>query len=297
MKSLTTLRTTLRRAAAATALIATAGAPLAASAAEPTLPVRGPASVHAAEGIVTARGDIVVLNARVFDEARTVAVQPVFFGGARAEAAWYDLALGLEQGKADAGAVASLAANPLDLRPAEGGFGFAGAASDADLDVLRVAVGLGQLLALRGVGDAAGAAALERTLRQQGAAFGVLTRETQGAIGAILGGGERLVGVALGAALQAGLRGIPARERAHGYVCAGVWASAAQLVAARGGHATFAAMAEPLAQLLDKDAAFGSADRKVAAALRAIAAELGAARPDVGRVRAQVEIVLQVARG
>ena len=74
-------------------------------------------------------------------------------------------------------------------------------------------------------------------------------------------------------------------------------ASAAMLVGARGGNAHFAAMAEPLAQMLDKDAAFGSADRRIASELRGIAAELQVKAPNVDAIAQRVARILDVARG
>lgn len=289
------LRSTL-----AAALVLTTLSPALAIASEPTFPSNGPNPFTAAEGYVDSKGDIVVLDDGVFAQAETVAVQPVYLSQNGGDAAWYDLAMGLAGDKGDAAGAGAIAASRFDLSaPAETGFGFAGHATDADLAVLRVAVGLGHVIALRGVGDEAGANKLAAELRQHGSDLDVLTPDARGAAIAILQGGERggLHGLQIGRALEAGVRGIAVKERAHGYFAAGIWASSAMLVAARGGNTHFAAMAEPLAVMLDKDAVMKGHDRKIASELRAIATELGQAKPDVQKVRGHVANVLKIARG
>ena len=282
----------------ATALIAAALVPATAFAQPATFPSNGPNPFTPAEGYVDTKGDIGVLDDGVFQSAETVAVQPVYLQQNGGKAAWYDLAMGLREGRGGAAGTATIAAGAFDLGAGSGGFGFAGAVQDADRAVLRVAVGLGHVIALRGVGDEAGADQLGERLRQSDADLDALTPESRVAAAAIPSGKteDGLVGLHIGRALEAGVRGIAVKDRANGYFCAGFWASSAMLVAARGGNAHVAAMAEPLAQMLDKDAAFGHTDRKIAKELRAVAAELGQAKPDVAKVRASVARILDLSR-
>lgn len=278
-------------------LVGGIASPLAAAAREFEPLTRGANPFASATGWVDKRGEIVVIDDSTVEGAKTVAVLPAYVGAAGGDAAWLDLALGLQNGMLDAGAAVAATAAPLDVTT-RGAFGFAGQATDADLDVLRISVGLGHILALRGMGDAQGAEAVASELRKQADLLDVLDHDSRAVAAQILqGGGEEMVGVTLGRALTTGLRGIATRERAHGYFVAGVWSGAATLVAARGGNANFAGFAEPMAQMLDKDAKFGSHDRQIATAMRAMAKELSHARPDASAVRKQVAQVLAIARG
>lgn len=295
------LATLLRRQTAAALagaiLVGGVASPLAAAARDFDPLTKGANPFAAATGWVDKRGEIVVIDDSTVADAKTVSVMPAYVGASGGDAAWLDLALGLQNGKLDAGAAVSAAAAPLDV-VTRGTFGFAGQATDADLDVLRISVGLGHILALRGMGDEQGAETIAAELRKQSKLLAVLDADSRSVAAQILqGGGQEMVGVTLGRALTTGLRGIATRERAHGYFVAGVWSGAATLVAARGGNANFAGFAEPMAQMLDKDARFGSHDRQIASAMRAMAKELSSERPDAGAVRKQVATVLAIARG
>ena len=291
------LRRNTALALAGVMLVGGVAAPLAASARDYDPLTKGANPFAAATGWVEKRGEIVVIDDSTVADAKTVSVVPAYVSAAGGDAAWLDLALGLQNGKLDAGAAVAATAAPLDV-VTRGAFGFAGQATDADLDVLRISVGLGHILALRGMGDHQGAETLAAELRKQSDLLDVLDQDSRAVATQILqGGGSEMVGVTLGRALTTGLRGIATRERAHGYFVAGVWSGAATLVAARGGNANFAGFAEPMAQMLDKDARFGSHDRKIASAMRTMAKELTSSRPDTVAVRNQVALVLAVARG
>ncbi len=250
-----------------------------------------------AVGYVDGQGEMIVCDDAMFHGGGAVAVLPAMIGAAGSDAAWLDLALGLQRGKLDAAAAVTAMASPLDH--AAGAHNFAGIDSASDRHVLRVSVALGHLLTLRGLGDQAAAAALTAELRGAGAqeALAVLDPATRGAIAALLSD-ERaeMIGVHLGRAFTAGLRGVPTQERAHGYLVAGLWAGSATLVALRGGNETFRSVAEPVAQLLDKDAAAGSLDPKLARVLRQSAGELAKQAPDASLVRKHADRILDLAR-
>ncbi len=240
---------------------------------------------------------MIVCDDSMFRGSAAVAVLPAMIGAAGSDAAWLDLALGLTGGKLDAAAAVAAVAAPLDQGASA--HNFAGLDNASDRQVLRISVALGHLMTLRGLGDQAAAAALTAELRGNDAqqAIAVLDPVTRGAIAALLSD-ERaeMVGVHLGRAFTAGLRGLPTQERAHGYFVAGLWAGSATLVALRGGNEAFRGVAEPVAQLLDKDAAAGSLDPKLARVLRQSAGELAKQTPDATAVRKHADRILDLAR-
>jgi hypothetical protein len=231
-----------------------------------------------------------------------VAVQPVFMIGRGNSGGWYDLAAQMATSKASAAAAAETGkANIAAPKAIDKGFGFAGASNAKDVRVLHQAVAIGFLPALIFAGNGAKAKQLATGLGGAMDALADLSPEAQASAKAFLAlatdkADAEAIGAAFAQAMRAGMAGIAAGpQRPHGYYIAGVWSGMALLFASSGrGNATFADLAEPICVLLDKDAAFGGADRTIASHLRTIAAELKKESPQVSVVRAEVEAVLSV---
>ncbi|MCB9738327.1 MAG: hypothetical protein H6747_03600 [Deltaproteobacteria bacterium] len=233
-----------------------------------------------------------------------VAVQPVFMVGAGAEAGWYDMAAYVSGAKVDKAASAEAAKAAIAAPKAiDKGFGFAGASSAKDVRVLHQAIALGFVPSLVIAGQAEKAKSLATGLVSSMDALSDLTPETQESakLFAALGLAdkkvkEELVGMIFARAMRAGMKGIAdGPQRAHGYYVAGVWTGMSLLFASLGGKSeTFADLAEPICVLLDKDAAFGGADRTIASHMRTIAAELKKERPAAATIRGEVEAILNV---
>lgn len=264
------------------------------------MPQPGPNPLKPAQGLLTTSGDVVVLTHKALTSAETVAVQPVVLAG---PGAWFAMATRLTVARAApagvvaAGAVfAGLAHEPL---------GFAGRASAGDRALLRIAMHLGALQSARAVQDKVAIGRLTASVRNDRHTFGGLHPKVRTATVALLNGGAT---TAADAAIQIGelvaMATASAKGKAprlHGYLAAGLWAGGAVLIASLGGDDGYAMLAEPLALELDKDAAYGGLDRKVAASLRLIAASLregGKLAPAArcGQVRTQLHQLAGLSR-
>ncbi len=247
-----------------------------------SLPLPGANPVPMTQGMYV-DGQAVVLSDAAFLSAKTVAVQPVVLSGA---GDWFALATRMAIAKPAPAAVAAAGAALATLGHQT--LGFAGEATTGDRAMLRAALHVGALESARALGDTRAAGRLALAVARDKALFASLSpralaavhksvSETQ-AVGAVD------VALRMGDLLTAATR-VQKDPRRHGYLAAGAWAGAAILVASMGGDAGYAMLAEPLAQELDKDAAFGALDRKVATALRGIATELQRKRPSVAKVQ------------
>lgn len=264
------LHTTARRTLSAVV----ASTLLASSASALDLPRPGPNPVQAAQGMLTADGQLVVLSDRSFQTAETVAVAPVVLAG---PSAWLAMGSRLAGAKTSPNAVVTAGAALAELGHET--FGFAGRASAGDRALLRVALHLGALQSARALGDATASRRLAASLSRDHAALATLSPKVRAA--AL--GMSRATGATTAAAVAVGVGELMALAsatngrrdpRAHGYLAAGVWAGGALLVASLGGDDSYAMLATPLALQLEKDARFGGVDRKVAGSLKRIAASL-----------------------
>ncbi len=236
-------------------------------------------------------------------EAETVAVQPVLGVGAGENVAWYDIANYAKIAKVDKDEAKEVLSTSLEAPKAvDGGFGFAGASAAKDIRVLHHAMALGFIPALVKAGGAGRAKGLAEKLKKSHSALADLTPKTQASALMLVAVGTvdkevkgKLIGMILGEALKAGVRGVAkGPQRAHGYYLAGIWAGGAMMYGMLGGNDTYADMAEPIAQMLDKDASFGGSDRVIAKHLRNIAKQLKAKKPSVRTIKAELSAIMKV---
>jgi len=225
--------------------------------------------------------------------AKTVAVQPVFMVGAHADTAWSAMSeqIAMRKPAGDTKSLLDAAGAIAAPKKSEGGFGFAGASSADDIKILRYGLAAGLLPVMVKYGATKRANALAGGLDSSAALLGKLTKETQASAAVLrtLGksgkAGGKLLGMLYATAIRSGMVGIAkGPQRGHGYYITGVWASGAVLVASLGGSSVWADMGEPIAVLLDKDAAFGGSDRVLARHVRAIAAEVRKDAPDAKKI-------------
>ncbi|GEM_PF-1232282 len=230
--------------------------------------------------------------------ADTVAVQPVFMVGAQQDEAWQRTSDAIAARSVPKGAADTVSKLMINApKAAAGGFGFAGHSSATDIRILHYGLAAGFVTALVKAGQSKKAAELASGLSAASGLLAQLSEATRKAAALMVsyGKGEANAsktptGMILAASVRAGMVGIAqGPQRAHGYYVTGVWAGASVLVAMLGGSSVWADMGEPIAVLLDKDAAFGGSDRKLAAHVRAIAAELRAKKTDVRKVAAIVK--------
>ena len=232
--------------------------------------------------------------------AETVAVQPVFMVGAEADTAWSHVAAQMRMGKPGADAAKALAGHGIDApAKAEGGFGFAGASSETDIKILHYGIALGFTTALSRIGQGKDAKSIGEGLARAAGLLSSLTPAAQESAKALvalaMGTAKEDAGTLLAKAVRAGMLGIAAGpQRAHGYYITGVWAGASVLVGMLGGSQVWADMGEPLAILLEKDAAFGGSDRELAKHVRAISAQLRGKTPDVRAITASLKAMRAV---
>ncbi|MCO4763675.1 MAG: hypothetical protein KC502_19340 [Myxococcales bacterium] len=262
-----------------------------------SLPQPGPNPVAPARGFVAEDGTMVVLSDASITGATTVAVQPLVLGGG---GAWFDMATRLMQAKAKPAAIVGAGETLATLGHQT--LGFAGQASAGDRAILRTALHIGALQSARALGDACATRRLHAAaFRQQALLSGVnpvVAKLARAAIAKQRSGDVVGTAIALGNLVTAATAGTASKQaRAHGYLAAGVWAGGALMVASLGGDSSYAMMAEPLALELDKDAAFGAADRQVAAALRGIAKELRNKEPSATRIRSFISTIVGVSMG
>ena len=244
----------------------------------------------------------------VLHNSKTVAVQPIFMAATR-KSAWYDLGAQLQVAQVTPAAQAQAKGIDLSL-PKTAGFSFAGEATAADMSILRYAMVLGMVPAMARAGMTEEVAkttealasqhsvilgSLSEAARLSAALLITVTRDEEAAqsVG---------IGQALGAALTAGMLGIAeaaakdsATQRAHGYYTAGIWAGASLLIGMAGGSNEWSDMAEPIATLLDKDAAFGGADRQLATHLRAIAGAVREGNVNLDTVKQSLTAITKIA--
>lgn len=226
-------------------------------------------------------------------QANTVAVQPVFMVGADADAAWSSMSeqISLRKSSGDATKALDAAAALVAPKKTEGGFGFAGHSSDDDIKILRYGIAAGILPVMVKFGRTKRAAAMAAELDASAGLLGPLTKQTQAAAALLRTLGKsgkadgKLLGMLYASSIRSGMVGIAqGPQRGHGYYATGVWASGAVLLALLGGSAVYADMGEPLAVLLDQDAAFGGSDRQLATMVREIAAEVRKDKPDAAKI-------------
>jgi len=200
-----------------------------------------------------------------FFQARVVGVLPVLTTGSRA-AAYQRLAALIARGEHHNGVLSPTHFVSLD---ATQGFGFAGASTDLDLQIFRLAYLIGSAPSVSD--DAAELAKLMKSYAAGRDAF------ARGA------GQGRLDATALSNAMKLAEDGIAkGPARAHGYFAAGLWLGLSMLsVGLSEPDQTFVSMASPLATLLEEDAEFGGSDRAIAAELRKVATLLASGQVDL----------------
>jgi len=224
--------------------------------------------------------------------ARTVGVLPILAtGGSRAAA--FDR-VGIAIGDDSRGGGHAPGAVTVDLAES-GGFGFAGKAESDDIRVLRYGYYLGMMPAVIRSGHEKETEMAAKLLASIDviAPLGESMRDT---VIEALTSLESVDGEAFAeifANAQLGLAEGDARK--NGYLAAGMWLGLTTLALwNEQADESITGMAEPLAVLLDEDAAFGAADRKVAAILRGVAAELRKPRLDTDTIMAMTGKVLAV---
>jgi len=211
--------------------------------------------------------------------ARTVGVLPVLATGDSAEATWARVGLALSgihggHGALPVGPVTAELGGPS-------GLAFAGAAGDEDIRILRYGYFLGLVPTLVASKHESRVQVLA-TLAAGLDALAGLDPDIVPAVKQALASTTTVDGAAFARVLAAAQRGLAEGDpRRHGYLAAGMWLGlAAMAVWESRADATWLGMARPLATLLEEDAAFGAADRKVAEILRAVAKQLGRAEFD-----------------
>ncbi|PKN56457.1 MAG: hypothetical protein CVU56_15975 [Deltaproteobacteria bacterium HGW-Deltaproteobacteria-14] len=224
--------------------------------------------------------------------ARTVGVLPILATGASAAGAWQRV--GVAIGDDSRGGVRAPGVVAVQLA-ADRGFGFAGSATADDMRVLRYGYYLGLMPAVIQSGHAQRREMAAKLLASTDA-IAALGPEIRDAVVAALSSLDSVDGAAFARVLAGAQLGLAEGDaRKNGYLAAGMWLGLTTLALWQGeADETLVGMAEPLAALLDEDAAFGAADREVAAIVRRVAAELRQPRVDAQRVLEMTGEVLQV---
>lgn len=160
----------------------------------------------------------------------------------------------------------------VSMDGAGGGFAFAGSAEMSDILVMQYAFMLGALPT--DANDPAAMAKSVAALEQSREALAPLSPEVVKAVDAFVASAKagKLDPGQLANALMAAEKGIAdGPARAHGYFASGLWLGLSMLAAAIGeADQSFLAMSGPLAVMLEEDAQFGGADRKLATVLRGV---------------------------
>lgn len=224
--------------------------------------------------------------------ARTVGVLPILATGASAAGAWNRVGVAIGDDSRGGGH----APGAVDMRlDADGGFGFAGSATADDMRVLRYGYYLGLMPAVIQSHHAQRRDMAAKLLASTDA-IAALGPDIRAAVVAALSSLDSVDGAAFAKVLAGAQLGLAEGDaRKNGYLAAGMWLGLTTLALWQGeADETLVGMAEPLAVLLDEDAAFGAADRKVAAIIRRVAAELRQPHMDVEKVLEMTGEVLKV---
>ena len=225
-------------------------------------------------------------------DGQVVGVLPVLTTGNRA-AAYERLTALVEDRAGHNGVLAPTAIAPLT---GDQGFGFAGASTDQDIALFRLAYLIGSAPSVDG--DTQELAAIAQRVAAGKDAFAALGPELAKAMDTIAAKLAR--GVVDGRAIvdlmrraEEGIAKGPAR--AHGYLAAGLWLGTSMLAVGLPSPDTeLAAMAGPLATLFEEDAELGGSDRKIAVELRQVATMLERGRVDLVAYQASLGRVMAV---
>lgn len=224
--------------------------------------------------------------------AKTVSVLPVLTSGPRA-AAYQRLEATLASAP---GATAASAVRPGELvaLDASAGFGFAGASTDADIAILRLAFLVGAIPASEGKELASMIATYERARDSLAPLTPELVAAADHVIEAARSG--RVDAHALTTAMRLAEEGISTGPaRAHGYFATGLWFGlSAHVVSSPRADSAFTSMAGPLAVMLEEDAEFGGSDLALATELRKVAAMLVSGGVDLAQYRRSVATAMAV---
>lgn len=226
--------------------------------------------------------------------AATVGVLPVLMPGPSRQAGYASLAATWSRGQA--GQAVGAPGEFVTVDGPGGGFAFAGQAGAGDVQIMKYAFLLGATLTQ--ASNPERLAEMVKTLTDGREVLAPLSPAVVKAVDAFLASAKAgdIRAAALAEALMAAEEGIAAGPaRAHGYFAAGVWLGTAMTAAGIDGlDPAFAAMAAPLAVMLEEDAQFGGADRKLAAVLRDVAQTFAAGKPDPTAFRAALSKVVDV---
>ncbi len=225
-------------------------------------------------------------------DAKVVSVLPVLTSGPRA-AAYQRLAAIIANREGQAGAF-----NPSSLVSLDGasGFGFAGASTDADIAILRLAFLVGSIPAVAGDPVELGkiVAAYDRSRETLAPLLPEVVASADQLVTAARVG--RVDATALASAMKFAEEGIghgPAR--AHGYFATGLWLGLTMhTVSGARADETLTSMAFPLAVMLEQDAEFGGSDLTLAAQMRKIASMLNVGGIDLDAYKSALATAMTV---